>query len=225
MTSSVLSNARRAFWRPARTAATLTLLLLLVVTFGLAGCGPRENVAKTNAPANKDESKKAANSAPPTNLPPLSSLTPLPAVAWDTQLKTLDGKSFKLSEMKGKVLVLDLWATWCPPCRKGIPHLVKLSKDYESRGVEVVGLDIDPDNPDETPETVRAFADEFKINYKLAFIPRDFSLALMAGNNSIPQTFIITRDGRMLKRFVGFSEEQGTHEKIREAVEQALSYQ
>ena len=137
----------------------------------------------------------------------------------DAEIKALDGGSFKLSDYAGKVVVLDLWATWCPPCRDEIPHLVEVSKEYRAQGLEVVGLDVDPLQDD--AETVRAFAQEFAVNYKIGWAERDLAASLMRGNGSIPQTLVITRDGRVLEHFIGYHP-QRTPARMRRAIEQAL---
>jgi thiol-disulfide isomerase/thioredoxin len=116
----------------------------------------------------------------------------------------VDGATFRLSDYKDKVVVLDLWATWCGPCRLEVPHLVELQKEYGGKGVEVIGLTTEDPEDDETK--VRDFAREFKINYKLGWSPREVSIALMAGNTSIPQTFVIAPGGRIVTKFRGFSD-------------------
>lgn len=120
----------------------------------------------------------------------------------DANFKTIDGQTKKLADYSGKVLVVDLWATWCGPCRQEIPHLVEMAKDYKSKGVEVVGLTT------EDPaiiEQVKSFSKQFKINYSVGFADQQMAVGLMNGRNGIPQTIIIGRDGKVKKHFVGFS--------------------
>jgi thiol-disulfide isomerase/thioredoxin len=130
----------------------------------------------------------------------------------------MDGKAFKLADLKGKVLLIDLWATWCGPCRSSTPELVNLQKEFGSKGFEVIGLDIDPES--DTPEDVKKFADQFDINYKLAFAERELAISLMRGGN-IPQSLVVGRDGRIVEHQVGFHPVR-TPEKLRAAIEQAL---
>lgn len=134
-----------------------------------------------------------------------------------TEIESLDGGTFKLADFKDKVVVLDLWATWCGPCRLEVPHLVELSKDYGPKGVEVLGLTLE--NPATDEPKVRAFADEFKINYKLGWARADFARELMRGNGSIPQTFVIAPGGRVVAHYRGFS--NSLPEKIRAAIDKA----
>ena len=129
----------------------------------------------------------------------------------------MGGAAFKLSDFKDKVVVLDLWATWCGPCRQEVPHLVELQKEYGAKGVEVIGLTTEDPNSD--AEKVRAFAKEFNINYKLGWSPREVSIALMGGNTSIPQTFVIAPGGRIVTKFRGFSTR--VPDMIRAAIDKA----
>ena len=150
--------------------------------------------------------------------PASSALPAMPASVTQADLRTIDGESFRLSSHAGKVVVLDLWATWCGPCRQEIPHLVQLSKDYKDRDVEVIGLTTE--DPKAASQKVRDFANEFQVNYKLGWAG-DVGRILMQDNTSIPQKFVITRDGRLMKRLIGFNKLTGPAQ-LREAVEQAL---
>jgi thiol-disulfide isomerase/thioredoxin len=142
----------------------------------------------------------------------------LPASALDASLKTVDGKPFKLSDLKGKVLVIDLWATWCGPCRNEVPELVQMQTEYGPRGFEVIGLDIDPDS--DSAEDVSKFSKEFKINYKVAFAEAELARSLMRGGN-IPQSLVVGRDGHVIVHFTGFNADS-TPKRMRAAIEQAL---
>jgi thiol-disulfide isomerase/thioredoxin len=130
-------------------------------------------------------------------------LEEVPPLAWNTEIQAVDGSPFRLSDFKDKVVVLDLWATWCGPCRQEIPHLVELQNEYGARNVEVIGLTTE--SPQTDAQKVRDFAKEFNINYKLGWARADVALALMNGNTSIPQTFVIAPGGRIVTKFRGFS--------------------
>ena len=205
----------KSFWTPARTAFTL-LVCGLLATFGITSCNSSQGTSSTNA--NAPKVTMTVNGAPvqPNTAPPPPQM--IPASALDASLKAVDGKEFKLSELKDKVLVIDLWATWCGPCRYEIPELVKMQNEYGPKGFEVVGLDIDPKS--DSPEDVQSFAKDFKINYKVAFAEEPLARSLMKGGN-IPQSLVIARDGKIVKHFIGFSPEK-TPGLMREAIEQAL---
>ena len=204
------------FWTPLRTTHTM-LLLALLATFGVSSCG--SPAGETGTPkATVTVNSAAGPIEPKGGRPAPVGPTTMPAKALEAKLETLDGKAFTLADLKDKVLVLDLWATWCGPCRSSTPELVNLQKEFGPRGLEVIGLDIDPES--DTPEDVKAFADEFKINYKLAFAEREVATSLMRGGN-IPQTLVVGRDGRIVEHLVGFNP-VATPQKLRAAIELAL---
>ena len=116
-------------------------------------------------------------------------------------------------------MLVNLWATWCGPCRQEMPELVKLYKEYKSKGLEIVGLTTE--DPDSTAERVQSFVQANRINYRIGWASNELASTLMQGRNSIPQSYIISRDGFILKRFVGYSPVQ-TPPQLREAIEDAL---
>jgi thiol-disulfide isomerase/thioredoxin len=216
MKFSIRSDSRTSnFWTPLRAALTLAAFALLS-TFSLSGCNSTDTSGTPKATITVN-SPNAGPRMTKGNSPP-----PMPATlspgALDAGLTTLDGKAFKLADLKGKVLVIDLWATWCGPCRASIPELVNLQKEFGPRGLEVIGLDIDPDS--DTAEDVKTFADKYGINYKLAFANAELAQSLMSGGN-IPQSIVVGRDGLITEHFIGFSPAR-TPEKLRAAIEKAV---
>jgi cytochrome c biogenesis protein CcmG, thiol:disulfide interchange protein DsbE len=212
------SGQHKSFWTPLRSALTLTMFALLATIIG-SSCSKSADSPEGGAPkatVTVNGGAKPAN-APKTINAPVGP-TSIPASALEAPLKTMEGKSFKLADLKGKVLVIDLWATWCGPCRSSTPELVNLQKEYGPKGLEVIGLDIDPKS--DSPEDVKEFADEFDINYKLAFADQELAMSLMRGG-SIPQSLVVARDGRILEHLVGYSP-TSTPKRLRAAIEQAL---
>ena len=129
--------------------------------------------------------------------------TPIPLVgmqAPDFKVKDVFGKRVvDLSELRGKVVVLDFWATWCPPCRAEIPHFIQMAIRLKSKGVRFVGVSVDQGGA----RVVRAFASQWKINYPVLVDPGD--LAFKYGQiHEIPTTFLIGEKGVILKRYVGY---------------------
>lgn len=171
----------------------------------------------------------ACNSTEPnTNTPvvtaPPSTTYPMPAVSGTSIVnmgwELADGKRSVFSEHKGKVLVLDFYATWCVPCRDSVPHLIGLQKQYEAQGLRVVGLNVGgPDDEREVP----AFAKEFGIQYTLAKPDEQLVSFLMSDIDAIPQTFVFDRQGKLVDRLIGFG--KGSGKQLDQAVETALKSQ
>jgi thiol-disulfide isomerase/thioredoxin len=196
------------FWSPLRIVSTIIVLALLAA-FGVTSCN--SNDPEPPGPANTSKSTTSAGVE--------ASVLTVPAVVLDTELKSTNGEPIKLSNYSGKVLVLNLWATWCGPCRNETPELVRLYKEYQSQGVEVVALTTE--DPVRSVETVQQFVRDYNVNYPVGWATREVALALMRGRGSIPQNFIITRDGRIKKRFIGFHP-INTPPQLKQAIEEAL---
>jgi thiol-disulfide isomerase/thioredoxin len=124
----------------------------------------------------------------------------------------------KLADYKGKVVVLDFYATWCEPCRAETPHLVNLQKQYGDKGLQVIGLNV---GGDDDRAQVPGFAKEFGIQYPLAYPDDDLVDQLLSDNQNIPQSFVYDRNGKLIKRFIGF--ESSGAAQIERVVQQALS--
>lgn len=120
-------------------------------------------------------------------------------MAPDFTLKTLDGQEISLSQLKGKVVLLDFWATWCGPCRESIPHLIQLYKNYRENGLELIGMDVDKGDV----ETVRRFVKSMDIPYPVVVAPDDVVRSYRV--NGIPATFLIDKEGNIRERIAGFS--------------------
>lgn len=201
------AGKERRFWTGARVALACAAFASVAIVASNCKSNDTANLTANSGPQARRTpqisitSKQGGQAPKPQQQPQLDTVPP---AAWDTQIQAVDGAAFRLSDYKDKVVVLDLWATWCGPCRLEIPHLVELQKEYGGKGVEVIGLTTEDPESDEAK--VRDFAKEFKINYKLGWSPREVSLALMNGNTSIPQTFVIAPGGRIVTKFRGFSD-------------------
>jgi thiol-disulfide isomerase/thioredoxin len=175
-------------------AASLVMIPALgIISYNIGDLVPSAT-ATTPPPVN-------ANAPAPTDAPP--SWTDLPPEVALAPLKDVNGASFKLADFFGKVVVVNFWATWCGPCRREIPELVNLHKEFQSRGVEVIGLT--SEDPGASAEKVRKFIQDFQIDYRIGWGTAQVSAPLMQGHTAIPQIFVISPDARILKRFVGFS--------------------
>lgn len=208
------TNTGKSLWTPARIAFTVVVLALFAA-FGISSCSSSDE-KRTDAPP---PPAVGPNTAPPVRNAPPAVITTLPPSVMDTELKAVAGAPIKLSDYAGKVLVLNLWATWCGPCRQETPELVKLYKEFRSQGVEVVGLSTE--NPNSSVGDVRQFVDDFNVNYRIGWATPEVAVTLMQGRDAIPQSFIIARNGRVVKRFVGFNL-TATPAQIRAAIQEAL---
>ena len=187
---------------------SLLLSSFVCLLFMTSGCGN----APSNAtqPATSSATSSSSNSAPPrTNLP----MPPPNAQAREAGSSSnsqpygwtqLDSRRSQLSDYKGQVVVLDFWATYCPPCLEETPHLVDLQKRYGAQGLKVIGLNVG--GPEDRPK-VPAYVEQFKVQYTLGY-PDAATIDLYLGNeDTIPQTLIFDRTGKLVKHFVGFDQQ------------------
>ncbi|MGA7908446.1 MAG: redoxin domain-containing protein [Candidatus Sulfotelmatobacter sp.] len=112
-------------------------------------------------------------------------------------LPGLTGQQLDLSSYRGKVVLLDFWATWCDPCRDEIPHFVELQSKYGSQGLQIIGVSMD-----DGPEPVRDFYQRYKMNYPVVMGNAETG-ELYGGVLGLPIAFLIGRDGRISTRHVG----------------------
>lgn len=124
-------------------------------------------------------------------------------------LKDLDGKDVQLSSFKGKIVVLDFWATWCPPCREEIPGFVSIQETYGDKGVQVIGVTVDKE-----ADKVKTFVTSQKIGYPILFANKE-TLEAYGGIQSIPTTFIIDQEQKIVEKHIGFAEKSFFEEKIK----------
>jgi peroxiredoxin len=128
-------------------------------------------------------------------------------------LYTLDGRSVRLSSLRGKVVLLNFWATWCAPCRVEMPWLVDFSRRYQRQGLEVVGVSVDDGDRDRVAAFVRAT----NVNYTIVLKDKAVSDAY-GGLRFLPQTFFIGRDGKVVKRTYGVRGKDEFENDIRQAL-------
>lgn len=182
--------------------AELILVGVWLCTFATC-CGSAPTASDTT-PGGTGATAHSNGNTPVLSRPPDTSY-PMPPV---TAAKSAAGwtlasaEHIKLSDYQGKVVVLDFYATWCGPCQKSIPHLVDLQNRYGSQGLQVIGLNSGgQDDYGEVP----AFARKFQIQYPLG-IPDPELENLYITDDGIPQTIIIDRNGRLVKKFLGYDD-------------------
>jgi thiol-disulfide isomerase/thioredoxin len=113
------------------------------------------------------------------------------------RLEAVSGPAWALEDQRGSVVLLNFWATWCPPCRRETPDLVTLAQTYGPRGLRVAGISMD----DEPHSVVPAFVDRYRVPYPMLVPDRSFSLARSI--DSLPTTILLDRQGRVARIFTG----------------------
>ena len=135
----------------------------------------------------------------------------------DFTLSQLNGESFTLSSLKGKVIILDFWATWCPPCRKGIPDFIDLQEKYKEQGLEIVGVLLDQGKK----ASLESKVEKMGINYVVVLSDREVT-QLYGGVRAIPTTFIIDQNGNKVEKHVGLNSKETFENKIKELFAQEV---
>jgi thiol-disulfide isomerase/thioredoxin len=133
----------------------------------------------------------------------------------DFELELLDGKKFRVSQAKGRVVVLDFWATWCGPCLQAMPQVEKVATEFRDQGVQLVAV-----NLQESPTDINAMLERHKLALTVA-LDRDGAVAQKYNANAIPQTVVIDRAGNVVRLFVGGGPRLG--DQLRDAIKDTLT--
>jgi len=175
------------------------LVLFVLLAIALTGCSDTVTLQKgpaadspqpaASAPVNVEEAKKNPN------------YRPIEKAVDEAEIRNLDGTTFRIADRRGKVLLLNMWATWCGPCRAEMPALVRMQDEYRDLDFEVIGLNTD----EETVAQINDFAGELKLNYTLVWADTALQTALLRISKfpGIPQSFIIDREGNLRGVFRG----------------------
>jgi thiol-disulfide isomerase/thioredoxin len=183
----------------------LAIVLSLSCLF-LVACEKPMEMSKENKPAN---ATKLAT----------SNLVDMPTGILNAEMKALDGKSFKLSDSAGKVLLVNMWATWCAPCIKEMPEIEKINTEYKDKGFEAISVtSIDEENTD---KQVRDFLAEKKFTYKQVLADKKTfdAMAEFSKSPGIPINFVVSKDGKIVDTLIGGK----SYEVFKAAIEKGLS--
>ncbi len=147
----------------------------------------------------------------------------MPASVMQNEIKLLDGKTLKLEQYQGKAIIINIWGTWCGPCRMEIPELMKLKDEFGDKGLEVVGLSLGRDEITEPEPVVKSYVTATAINYDIGFLNAGIRTGLsdIAPIGAVPTSYVISKDGKIRAVFQGAG--QKTIDKMRAAVEKAVS--
>ena len=179
---------------------SLALLAGLALSLGiLTNCSGSNDSPPAQPNEQSQNSSNALGNAEPAKKK--NDYPPVAVAVARSDLKNLDGTTFKVEDKKGKVLLLNMWATWCGPCRAEMPTLVKMQDAHRDKGLEIIGLNTD----DESVEAINEFAEDMKLNYTLVWADTAMQAALLKISKfgGIPQSFIIDREGNLRGVFRG----------------------
>ena len=141
-------------------------------------------------------------------------------LAPDFELPALDGKNLKLSDLRGKAVLLNFWATYCGPCKVEMPWFVELQKEYGPQGFQIVGVAMD----DASTEDIAKFAKEMGVNYPI-LIGKDAVAESYGGVSVLPTTFFLDRDGKLTAREFGLQSRSVFVDHIKKAMSQGQAVQ
>jgi peroxiredoxin len=173
---------------PGRGRPLLTLAIVILVTVGLIGFAAHFS---KQGPVSTGAALEGLGQAAP-----------------DFLVKDIRGNTFRLSDLKGKVVVLDFWATWCGHCQEEIPWFIDIYNRYKAQGLEVVGVSMD-----EETEVVKPFAERYRMNYHVV-LGNDSVAGLFGGIYGLPTTFIIDRDGKIRGKHMGLVKRSTIEESV-----------
>jgi len=162
----------------------LSLIVLVTLSFCSSSKEDTENKKEINTDPYNSVTKKSIDAAP------------------DFSLITVDGVETTLAQFRGKVVLLNFWATWCPPCKAEIPDFIRLYDEHNEKGLEIIGIAVNSGSA----EDIRNFIDKYDINYTILTGDEKYmyELAQKYGNiRSIPTTFLIDKDGVIRQQWVG----------------------
>src|SRR5271167_1710355 len=135
-------------------------------------------------------------------------------IAPDFSLESLDGKTMRLSDLRGKAVLLNFWATWCGPCKIEMPWFVDLQKQYGPQGLQIVGVAMD----DASKEDIAKFAKDMGVNYPI-LIGKEAVGDQYGGVPALPETFFIGRDGKIVDKIMGLRGKSEIEEDIQKALD------
>ncbi len=169
--------------RPKARRNLIVAALTISIALAFTSCGCSELSCQTASPVS---SKRAATSQAVERMP-------------DFKVREVGGREISSATLKGKVAIIDFWATWCPPCRKEIPHFNRLYAKYRDQGLMIIGLALDEDEA-----AVKRFSRRLAIRYPVALASKEVQ-QLFGGIEVYPTAFLVSREGEVIKKYLGYT--------------------
>ena len=144
----------------------------------------------------------------------------LPESLRERPIKAIGADSFRLADFEGKVLVINLWASWCGPCRREIPEYERVRKEFAGKDVVFIGLTTE--DPRYEGERVQRFLRDVSFGFRLGWADNEMARTLTNGRRSIPQTLVINPEGRIISHWDGYAV-GWSGKRLTQAIEQALT--
>jgi thiol-disulfide isomerase/thioredoxin len=165
----------------------LSVLLCIGLLIGVGACGSDSDRSSAEAPRTSQQAQSG------------TSYETEPVPAPDLTLETMGGRQINLADQDGKVILVNFWATWCGPCRREIPDLVKLYSDMKDEGLIIVGIAVDQ----EGAEVVEPYVQEQSINYPIVLDPDQSTEAHFDAMYGLPTTYVVNPEGQIVRRVLG----------------------
>jgi thiol-disulfide isomerase/thioredoxin len=205
-----------------RAMRRLPLLVMLIATFAANVTSQSGRRSSTPQPLPSAPIQPPVNPEPelPPTKTPRGALLFLPESLQERQIKMLDEGAFRLADFQGRVLVINIWASWCGPCRREVPEYERVRKAYAGREVEFIGLT--PEDP-RFSDRVNRFVSQTSFGFRLGWADSKTASILMNGDDSIPQTLVVSGGGNIVSRWSGFSPGR-SGDRLKQAIEDALKF-
>lgn len=199
----------------------LLLAIISALAFSAAAQSGRRVTNPAPPPPPPPPPEMATTEAQPERITPdMDESGVMPERLLNHDLKAVDKGSFKLSDFTGKIVVINLWATWCGPCRAEVPDYEKVRREFAGKPVEFIGLTTE--DPSKAAEKVKQFVRDFNFGFRLGWADREMARALMNGKNVIPQTIVISSDGHIISHWHGYSRAE-SRDRLKQTIQKALA--